>query len=193
MISLKYSSPAIRQLAPDALCVCCQTLMLKIHVITGWVVPSNEMMDILIDQLMKTLVENYGDLNSDEIEFAFRATGTTVKDWGKSMNLALIDEVLIPYRNKRTEISTVEEKLLPPPGQKVYSNEELINENRAVTEACYQRFLVGDRTYFPYQLMKDVLTGDGLMKEGTDVGLFFHQCAGSGLTNLYKKTDEPAD
>lgn len=163
--------------------------MLKLHVITGWSIPQKEVMEVLIDQLKKTMQENYSELNSEEIEFAFRAHGTGVKDWGKEMNLSLIDEVLIPYRNKRTEVSALEEKLLPPPGQAILSEDQLTNENRSITEACYQRFLDGNRVYFPSKLMHDVLVKDKIMPEGFHVGTFFHQCAGQGIKNLYTKSE----
>lgn len=85
-------------------------LLAKINAITGWVVPEMTL-DILIDQFRKKLVESYGDCNPEEIEFAFRNYGTVVKDWGKQMNLSLIDEVMIPYLSRRSEVSKREEIL----------------------------------------------------------------------------------
>ena len=84
--------------------------LLKIHVITGWVVPQAELMDVLIDQMSKFLQEKYPLVNPDEVEYAFRTFGTTVKDWGKQLNLSLIDEVLIPYLEQRREISDKEQQ-----------------------------------------------------------------------------------
>lgn len=93
-------------------------LLVKIHVITGWNFPSEtEYREILRDQFRKKLLESYPNVNCDEVEFAFRKN-TSVKDWGKNMNIALIDEVLIPYLNERFEASKLEEieikKLLAP-------------------------------------------------------------------------------
>lgn len=85
-----------------------KALMLKIHVITGWVVPSGELQTVLVNQLGKHLIENYPDVNPDEVEFAFRKWGTTTKDWGKQMNLSLIDEVLLPYIILRGQVSELE-------------------------------------------------------------------------------------
>jgi hypothetical protein len=85
-------------------------LLAKINAITGWVVPEMTL-DILIDQFRKKLVESYGDCNPEEIEFAFRNYGTVVKDWGKQMNLSLIDEVMIPYLSRRSEVSEHEEAI----------------------------------------------------------------------------------
>jgi uncharacterized protein (DUF433 family) len=48
---------------------------MKIHVITGWVIPvTSELYTILKDQFQKKITEDYGELNPDEIEFAFRST-----------------------------------------------------------------------------------------------------------------------
>ena len=86
-------------------------LIAKISVITGWVVPFDQVLNILIDQLEKKLFESYPTVNPDEVEFAFRERGTLLKDWGKEMNLALIDEVMVPYVEKRFEVSRKEEQL----------------------------------------------------------------------------------
>lgn len=85
-------------------------LLVKIHVITGWVIPDGDLMDVLVDQFEKKLNESYPSANPDEVEYAFRSYGTVIKDWGKQMNLALIDEVMIPYMEKRFEVSKVEEQ-----------------------------------------------------------------------------------
>lgn len=84
-------------------------LMIKIHVITGWVVPEGPLQTALENQFEKHLLENYADVNPDEVEFAFRKWGTTTKDWGKQMNLSLIDEVLLPYIILRGHVSQLEE------------------------------------------------------------------------------------
>ncbi len=86
-----------------------KALLLKISIITGWVVPEDEFMNILVDQFRQLLIEKYATCCPQEVEYAFRLMGTTVKDWGKQINLALIDEVMIPYMNRRAEVSKHEE------------------------------------------------------------------------------------
>jgi hypothetical protein len=105
-------------------------LLVKIHVITGWVIPEDEgHMNILVDQFRKKLTESYANVNTDETEYAFRVYGTTVKDWGKSMNLSLIDEVMIPYLEQRAEVSKVEEqKALPPAQEKEDISDQTMRE-----------------------------------------------------------------
>lgn len=86
-------------------------LLLKIHVITGWVIPSDEIMLLLLDQFKKKILESYRTINVDEFEYAFR--NHFVKDWGKNLNLALIDEVLQNYISKRVGVSQIEETIQP--------------------------------------------------------------------------------
>lgn len=90
-----------------------QTLLLKIHAIKGWTIPVSELMDILIDQFQHKLEDRYQNVTIAEIEYAFR-NSTDVKDWGKAMNLSLIDEVVIPYLDNRFDLSQQEEKLKKP-------------------------------------------------------------------------------
>lgn len=91
-----------------------KALLLKIHVITGWTVPADDLLVVLVDQFKKKLLEDYPNLNPDEIEYAFRSKGTTVEDWGKTMNLNLLDKILKPYLHERFLISQDEEKLKRP-------------------------------------------------------------------------------
>lgn len=86
-----------------------KSLLLKIHMITGWTIPSTEeFVNILREQFTKFLQEKYGDMNPEEIEYAFRSRGTIIEDWGKSMNLNLIDKVLGPYLDERYKVSESE-------------------------------------------------------------------------------------
>lgn len=114
---------------PDEIYVHSQALLLKIHVITGWVIPAKDLMIVLLDQFNKKLKESYDIVNPDEIEYAFRAYGTTVKDWGKQMNLSLIDEVMIPYLNARNEVSKIEEQVKSQPKQ-IEENKQLTDEEK---------------------------------------------------------------
>jgi hypothetical protein len=86
-------------------------LLLKIHVITGWAIPEKEFLDILLDQFVKKCMESYARINPDEIEYAFRNKPEHIKDWGKTMSLSLMDEVILPYIAKRFDISVQYENL----------------------------------------------------------------------------------
>lgn len=88
-------------------------LMLKINAITGWTIPSGVVLTVFTDQLKKKMAESYSTVNGEEVEYAFRNYGTEVKDWGKQMNLSLLDQVLIPYLKKRASLSEIEEQTEP--------------------------------------------------------------------------------
>ncbi len=98
-------------------------LLAKISVITGWSVPENEALNILADQFEKKLFESFQNVNPDEVEYAFRNRSNEVKDWGKNLNLSLVDDVMIPYLEKRKIISQIEEQ------QKVKQIEATVKED----------------------------------------------------------------
>lgn len=185
VMQLKYQSPQIKHLKNIELWG--SALVLKIHIITGWALPAEqEFVNILTDQFTKKLLEDYADLNIDEIEFAFRSTGTRVKDWGKSLNLGLIDEVLRPYVTQRYELSAQEERAKNKPEQKIYTLEELDNIHRGDVEAFYQRCLKG--IVPPKELpeyYKTILVKDGLITEQDDLHSVFAACINSGRKNIY--------
>lgn len=185
MIELKYASPQIKKL-PE-LVTWGKALLVKIHVITGWTIPADtDILTVLIDQFCKKLMEDYSELNVDEVEYAFRSTGTTVKDWGKSMNLALIDEVLRPYVNNRFEISQKEEQKHEPE-QKIYTAEELDNIHRSDVEYFYQRSIkCGLQASNIPEYFLSILIKDGIVApETNDLEAFFEYCINSGRKNIY--------
>jgi hypothetical protein len=112
ILANKYASPSFAMVPPEDRRLLAKTLILKIHIITGWTIPANESMQILEDQFTKKMVESYPTVNAEELEYAFR--NNPVKDWGKNMNLNLIDEVMTPYLQQRKELSRIEETQARP-------------------------------------------------------------------------------
>lgn len=113
ILDLKYKAPPFGRMSPDQLKVAAHVVLVKLHVITGWNMPaSGEYLDILLDQFEKKLSESYALVNVEEMECAFR-NNPGVKDWGKAMNLNLIDEVMVPYLERRAELSRQEERVRP--------------------------------------------------------------------------------
>lgn len=163
-----------------------KSLLLKIHVITGWTIPDKDLLVILVDQFQKKLVESYPDMNTDEIEFAFRQSGTTVKDWGKAMNLSLIDEVLLPYLGERKILShELEERKVPPPQQNILNDQQLEDLLRKDIEDKYQQMRKGRIPYGSFDHFKPILVKDKLMKEDESISNFFVQRLGKGIENIY--------
>lgn len=178
-----------------------KALVLKIHVITGWTIPSSdEILNILIDQFEKKLKENYGDLNHEEIEYAFRSQGTTIEDWGKAMNLNLLDKVLLPYLNNRFKISEVERQIAYKKRKPEFSLENDI-DYRQMIEEDYQFFLGGKiLMIFPIHYYKTLVDDkfipddyyqkhSGTESEAKDKSVLdvFNHAKDNGYKNLYTR------
>lgn len=115
MVELKYKARRFGEMGDDERFVSACGLMIKISATTGWLIPNDKtVFDVFADQFSKKLGESYANANVEEFEYAFR-NNTSVKDWGKAMNLSLIDEVMIPYLEKRFGLSEVEERIKTPP------------------------------------------------------------------------------
>lgn len=125
LLELKYTGKQFGKMDESERWFGAQTLLLKIHAIKGWTIPASEMMDILIDQFQHKLEESYANVTVAEFEYAFR-NSTDVKDWGKALNLSMIDEVMIPYLENRFDLSRQEEQLVKP---------LMIEEKREFTDA----------------------------------------------------------
>jgi hypothetical protein len=132
MLNLKYAGKPFGKMGQDELRLHAKSLILKINIIAGWVIPDDETYyRILSQQFEKKLTESFPTVNPEEFEFAFR-NDTTVQDWGKAMNLSLIDEVMIPYLSKRRELSQIEEVKKPM----------LIERKEDMTDEAMESFLV---------------------------------------------------
>jgi hypothetical protein len=110
LLQVKYSAVPFIKMDAGQIYDSAAIALLKISIITGWAVLSGDMQKILVDQLAKHLKESYMTVNMNEIEYAFRQFGTTTKDWGKSLNLSLFDEVMSVYMEKRRQASEEERR-----------------------------------------------------------------------------------
>ena len=109
---VKYEERRIETMDHAALLYNTAKVIKSICVITGWILPADEeYVKELATELTKMLMEDYRDMNFPEIRYSFRKYGTVIKDWGRSMNLALIREVLDTYLTERNELSMVEQKM----------------------------------------------------------------------------------
>jgi hypothetical protein len=184
MIALKYSCKKIGDMNPSELKIWVEVFLLKISVITGWILPTNEVvMTVLKDQFEKKLLEDYPSLNNEEIEYAFRHSD--IQDWGKELNLNMIDQVLWPYELRRMELSKLEERMQPPPPKKPYDPEEVLNQYRYEIETAFQAIRKGYKpiihTYFGETLIQD-----GLMEEGANIHEFLASVVNNpNVKNLY--------
>ena len=184
LIQKKYASPKIGKLSQVEFIKFSETFMILIYVITGWTLPTGKIMDVLTNQFQKKLIEDYSDLNVDEIEYAFRRI-TNIEDWGKELNLSLIDKVLKPYKDERFEVSEVERRSKETPVQKIYSDADILNERRKEIEIAFQAM---KRGYFPiiHRYFSEVLIEDGFIKEEKEMSAFFSKSIAT-VEKLYEK------
>jgi hypothetical protein len=111
-LKLKYILPRISDTPAIDVGRHAKGLLFRLHTITGWKLPDDEyFLNTLVSEFTQYLVEKCGDLNPEEIAHAFRHYSLGIQDWGKSMNLSLIDEPIREYRIRRRELSELEERL----------------------------------------------------------------------------------
>ena len=192
MIELKYSDTPISMMADVELRIRLLKVLKRIHVITGWNLPQDqEYTALLLDELHAKLKESFDMLNLREIVAAFRENGIGVKDWGKNMNLDLVCNVLGVYCEKRARVSMEEERLQNPPEQKIYTEDQILNERRGHIEMAFQAMKRGHlpvlHEYFP-----EVLHHDGFIEEATEelMNELFVQALNRGLENIYQKCNQ---
>ncbi len=111
ILEVKYGAERIADIDLLQLDNRVKVAMLRIHVITGWTIPIHEMMDVFIDEFRTLLLQEYSDLNFEEILFAFRKYKHIVEDWGKEMNLKIIGTILDAYGEDRYDAGLLEERL----------------------------------------------------------------------------------
>lgn len=105
---MKYSAKSFGLMEHDELRLSCMALIIKIYAITGWSIPDSETLDILIEQLALKIEENYHNVNSNEVEFAFR--NSNFNEYGKNFNLIAFDNVISDYLKMRYDASRLEEQ-----------------------------------------------------------------------------------
>ena len=159
-----------------------------IHVITGWKIPDDpNYIKALCLELCLMLKEDFFMLNFEEIKLAFRKN-RKVQDWGKSMNLSLIADVLGAYCSERTRIGEEERRLnYVPPTQIVYDDEQIQNQRRAEFEITYQALRNG---YFPiiFDYYEELLVIDGIMELGDNLHEFISRQLNNQVQNIYIKS-----
>lgn len=158
MYAIKYQCRPFREMAVHEIGNHSLALLIRIHAITGWNIPEHEdYLNPLVSEFTKLLMESYKDLNPEEIAYAVRNYGLEVKDWGKNMNLSLIDKPISEYRRVRKCLSDMEEKKQVPAVAYKPGEQELVSMRRQVIEERYQAYLQG-QTGFELQPVNGIET-----------------------------------
>lgn len=179
LLEKKYAAKRICEMDDAEILTNVAESLLRIHVITGWPMPNDEMyMKILAEEFMLKLKEDFTEFNFVEIVYAFRKNGLGIKDWGKNMNLDIVCNVLGNYSDERVQVSIQEEKAQSTIElqQVIYTDEEINNQRRSHIEAAYQCMRNG-RMPAMYIYFPEILFMDGLISEQTDAAMteFFVQ------------------
>lgn len=160
-------------------------LILILHVATGWPVPDNELMVILLDQLEKQITDKYGMLTPLEIEKCFRDF-VPDESYGKAINLGLINAILQEYLRRRSEIvrsarQAAEKALKIDP----MTDEQMINKARGEIQFYYNERKKGNNRPIMFSYWKEILIHDKFMREDQEMADFFDFCLEKKVKNIY--------
>lgn len=178
IIQVKYSSKQFSQMNEEERELSALSILTKIHVICGFTIPMDKLMDVLVDQFAKKLSESYANVNEQEFEYAFRNKGIDIKDWGKALNLGLIDEVMVPYLENRFQISQIEENS---------KRTLLVEDKKELSDQEWQEWLEDIKKYpldlipvvsYDYLVRKELLAPNSKMK---------HECMGKAVSMYLAK------
>lgn len=189
VLSKKYEGKRIGQMDDNELSVGAELSLFDIAIITGWVIPDNKIYkEKLITQLVLKYKESYYDLNFSEISYAMRKYCSEVEDYGKSVNLALIDKVVKKYRNERFAVSEIERSLREEK-ETVYTQQQLDGMERETAQRAYERYLKGDKIISP-EMNGGILMRDGYIRHESEVLKFFEFCSLHRIPNIYINESE---
>lgn len=111
MIAIKYAAKRFAQMDDDERMAFTVGTILRMSVITGWKLPDEiEMQNILYEQFSLHMRETWGSYNPEEVMYAVRHYGSEINDWGKSLNLKMIDQLMNKFAAARIEASKLEEQ-----------------------------------------------------------------------------------
>lgn len=113
ILNLKYSALRFAGMNMEAIAIQADLLLLKIHTITGWKMPDARLMKILTEEF--TIYLRSKLVNANEVEHAFRLYSSRIdKEFGTSLSIMLISQVMEQYFDVRYSISCIEEEIKKP-------------------------------------------------------------------------------
>lgn len=108
IIELNYSHPRIGKMQEAEILVMAKALLYRICQSTGWNFPNDERaVKILVNEFRLYLKESCLDLNHEEVAYAIRKYGVDLQDWGRNVNLSLINQAVHAYRQARYVIGNL--------------------------------------------------------------------------------------
>ncbi len=173
VIKLKYAQPPICAMAPEVGLTYVQGLVKRIHVITGWAIPElEEDRHILFSEMYNHLVETWPSFNAEEIAYSVRTYGPEIENWGKNINLVLLDKCIGKYyTHERQEASKREEQKKVPETHRIAPPFDW----RECAETNYQLFLANKLKLelLPAEILGELEKSE-LVPPGLDKGMLPH-------------------
>lgn len=122
---VKYSGPRLASIPEIDYSITCKSILAQICATTGWDMPQNPFMSNAVVSAFEAYCKEYlSDMTGDEILYSFRRFGLNTKDWGKAINLQLINDPIQSYREVRREISDIEDSIPCPDPHDYISGDE---------------------------------------------------------------------
>lgn len=179
MLSVKYQSPAISKLEGVALVKGIQKALVMIRIITGWALLEDDMALQMFETLLyKKLLADFPTLNLHEIEYAFLHHTTGIRNWGATVNIPLIEEVLNAYIAVRAKVSFLEDQheVLPEPAPRSLTLAEYY-EFAADTERMYNAGTLGTNL-LPVMIYNFLVATEDIMLPDMQKKLYYRAARG---------------
>lgn len=187
IILAKRSQPPVSTLKPIEKRTGIEALVVKISVITGWIIPASPYKEVFLNAFEQQIEKEYPHLNLQEMELAFMKYGTRLPDYGKEMNLSLFTAVLDSYRADRKEAERnanleAENRLKIDP----MTDDQMINEARGEIEFYYQQRKRGNDRPLTFPFWAEVLVLDKFIGATDQMESFFNYCLQKNIKNIYE-------
>src|SRR5574339_316517 len=185
MLRVKYDGKRIMALGPGAVELGAEILLADSGIITGWTVPDHALYKKkLLTEIVAWLQDMADDFTFAEIKYALRKYCGEVKDYGKPVNLSLLNNIIKMYRGDREELSRREE-FANPPKQRIFDHEDYKNFAREDAQICFAWFLKGVMVG-SHEDHEQILREDGLLLQDELVTNMFKRRMEKGITAIYQ-------
>jgi hypothetical protein len=142
ILKAKYAAKMFGEMSLQELNIATTKMIADIAVITGWNIPTGAATSALINHLGSTLVNDYSELNYEEIILAFKDHSSKIKDYAKNLNLGLFKQVLNLYYEERNLACIAESDIaIRDIEEQQLSEEKILNDSRSTIQECYNNFL----------------------------------------------------
>lgn len=189
IINASLTGQKIRDLPEQEIGATSMRLLFSISVITGWEIPNNDAyQETLTRQLYLKIKESYGSCTEEEILYAMRNYSQGVEEYGKPINLKLIDDVMVKYISEKQQLANYLERKRQDENEErktEYTEEHYKNDLRKNAQISYRIFLSGvvPRSV---EAHRNILKEDQLINDDEkSIIEYFTEWKSRGVENIY--------